>query len=78
MDRKRRMEGLFRLRQGTLFVLVVVLCLISLSESPMEPEISDFNWSFIGLFLAMIVTFVYLLNESVGPNHGDDEKNEPR
>ena len=74
MDKRRRAIKSFNIRQGVCFVLVVVFVLISLSESPMKPDVSDFHWSFIGLFLAMISAFIYLLNDSVGPDFGDDNE----
>ena len=74
MDKRNRAGKLFIMRQSIAFCLVVAFCLMSLSKSPMEPEVSDFHWSFIGFFFALLSAFVYLINDNVGPNYGDDDE----
>jgi len=73
-DRNRAIK-FWNIRRLSCLCLTVAFLLISLSPSPMKPDVSDFHWSFIGFFLGCISAFIYLINDSVGPDFGDDDEN---
>jgi hypothetical protein len=73
MDRRNRAEKLHRLNQAVFFVMTVLSFLITLTPSPLEPEVSDVQWRAIGFVLTIMCAFVYLLNHVVGPDNRDEE-----